>query len=737
MEFFFTILVVILILFLYNKLNNRIKTLENELFSLKNINKSNENENVEAIKKPEVQFSNENKQEKEIVRETIIPERNEATPQKEKFNPLFDFLKQNALTIVGILTLVLGIAYFVKYAIDKNWIGELGRVGIGMLAGIGIMLIGYFFRKNYKIFSSIITGGGIAVLYFTITIAFREYHLFTQSISFILICIITLVSIGISYYYKSETLFIFSMLGGFAAPLMISTGESNYLFLFSYISILNIGILSIVFLKNWKSTGWLGFIVTSIYLLYWTVDHTELLSIPFYIINYIVFYVFALKDYFKKNMISSLDILMLVLINCLSTLGLVYIFNDLQYEPVIVFPLIFAIINGTLLLKESRNENFSTNYSVFTGITVSLITIAIALQFKTYLITTVWAIEATLLLFLWKKTNLNIFKICFYILFPLVIIAQAITWTAYISINDLKVIFNPVFLTSFVTIITILINQFLLKKIPAVENRNHSFFEQAYKVLSFGVIYFALLLEIIYHISERPSAFIVSIGLLFTVYYIFALLICGKKIHINTYIQSGLIYLFLVFNILNASFSGSEIVIAILSKKIQTSFYGIHLLYWIPFLLTLWKIIPKSEFLKTQISYWLLSLTIVLMISSELYHLYILLNANSILQMDKLGDHFSILYLPIIWAILASIFIYYGLKKNLSELNKAGVALIAITILKLYAYDVWQMDNISRIIAFIILGIILLLSSFLFQRLKNIIRNMVDKKENDNKNESS
>ncbi len=50
-------------------------------------------------------------------------------------------------------------------------------------------------------------------------------------------------------------------------------------------------------------------------------------------------------------------------------------------------------------------------------------------------------------------------------------------------------------------------------------------------------------------------------------------------------------------------------------------------------------------------------------------------------------------------------------------------------IFKLYAYDVWQMDNVSRIIAFIILGIILLLSSFMFQRLKNLIKNLVDKKE--------
>ena len=68
-----------------------------------------------------------------------------------------------------------------------------------------------------------------------------------------------------------------------------------------------------------------------------------------------------------------------------------------------------------------------------------------------------------------------------------------------------------------------------------------------------------------------------------------------------------------------------------------------------------------------------------------------------------------------------------GLKHSIPQLHKAGFSLIGIVILKLYAFDVWQMDNVSRIIAFIILGIILLLSSFTFQKLKNMIKNLVEK----------
>ncbi|SHK23076.1 DUF2339 domain-containing protein [Chryseobacterium polytrichastri] len=737
MENSFSIILLIFFFLIYYKLNKKINHLEDEIGELKKnafknipVTEAKQEQTIpeaSAVLDENIQEIKQSTEEQNISEEVLLP------PQKDWTTPIFDFLKQNALTIIGIFTLVLGIGYFVKYAIDKNWIGETARAGVGFLIGAGIMLIGHFLKKNYSVFSSIITGGGISILYFTTTIAFREYQLFSQNIAFAITCFITLISILLSYYYKSEILIIFSLFGGFLAPLMISTGESNYLFLFTYIMVLNVGMLTIAFLKQWKSVGWISFIFTTVYLSYWTIEKTQLLSIYFYIIAYIIFYAFALQSYVRKSILSTFDILMLVLINFSSIIGLVYIFNELQYEPIIIFPLIFAFVNSLLLFKEYNKKEFTTNYSVFTGITISLVTIAVALQFKTHLITTVWAIEATLLLFIWKKTNLNIFKICFYVLFPLVIITQMITWAEYYTVKNLAIIFNPVFLTSSVTVITTLTNLILLKKLPETQKQDNSFFENTFKILSFGVIYFALLLEIIYHISERPSSFIFSIGILFSLYYLFVILLFRKKLDINKDLETVLISIFFFLLILNVTFSASELVNSILLKNINSNFYIVHLLYWIPFVYTLWKILPESDFFKTKISYWLASITFVIVISSELYHLYILGNATNLSTAWKLQKHFSILYLPIIWAILASLFIYSGLKKNITELSKVGFVLLGLMILKLYAYDIWQMDNISRIIAFILLGIILLLSSFMFQRLKNIIKNMVDKKvENEN-----
>ena len=716
----------IIIIILFSTLNKRIRNLENEIFEIKKNQtdiKDNEVKNLPVNQLSPSADKNSEKNENPFETQELQAE------DKIHVSPVFDFLKQNILAIAGIFTLVLGIGYFVKYAIDNNWIGEAARAGIGFAAGAVIIGIGHFLRKNYSVFASIITGGGIAVLYFTATIAFREYHLFSQNTAFLITCVITVLSIFLSYYYKSEILIVFSLLGGFLAPLMISTGESNYLFLFIYITFINIGMLAVAFLRGWKSIGWIAFIFTSIYLGYWTIVNTEFITICFYALSYIIFYAFALQNYFTKKNLFPWDILMLVLINFTGVIGTVYIFKQLQYDPIIIFPAGFALLNSFMLYREHTEKRFGTVYSVFSGIAVSLITVAFALQFRANLITCVWAVEATLLLFIWKKTGLRIFRNFFYILFPLVIIAQMMTWAKYMDAKNLNIIFNPLFFTSSVTAITAFINLFLLKRLPERRENNSRFFENIFTAVSYAIFYIAILLEIIYHISGKPLIVIFSIGMLFSLYYIFTILLLRKKLDIDNILEVGLLYVFFCLITINTIIAGTGIMTHIIMKDIDLSHYFMYGLYLIPMIYTAVKIHPDSYFFRIKLSYWLLLTAVVTAVSMEAYHSYLLICSDNGTDMRQLQQYFTLLYLPIIWAVLASIFIFKGLKTDAREYGKAGFALLGITIVKLYLYDVWKMDNVSRIIAFIILGIILLLSSFLFQRLKNIVTTMVEKKD--------
>ncbi|WP_312343485.1 DUF2339 domain-containing protein [Chryseobacterium binzhouense] len=720
----FIILVILMIVF-YLNLYRKIGILEKKVSEL--------NDELDEKKKPitpdkddvpeEISLSDQTAQ-NHLYQNTAHKETDIPVTEKDWINPVFDFIKQNILTIIGIFTLVLGIGYFVKYAIDKNWVGENSRTAIGFVSGVVLMIAAHFIRKKYTIFASIITGGGIAVLYFTTTIAFREYHLFLQNTAFIITCFITILSIVLSYRYHSETLIIFSLFGGFLAPLMISTGQSNYIFLFTYLTLLNAGMLIMVYLKNWKSVGWIAFFFTAVYLYFWTANQPDIKSIIFYIITYIIFYAFALQNYFKSKKLTVSDIAMLIFINFSSIIGLVYLFNTLNYSPLSIFPLSFAVINFYFVFKEFKNIKPDRNYSIFSGIAISLFTIAIALEFKTHIITSVWAVEASLLLFIWRKTDHRIFKLFFYVLFPMVIISQMITWTKYLDQKIFIVVFNPVFLTSFVVIASCFFNLIMFKN-NSPKKHPVSLFERFFKILFFAVIYFAILFEIIFHISAQPLTAVYTYGFLYSFVFFTLLLIFRKKLDTDKNIERILIYILLFLYITFAV--TSQLLNSVYRKEIDSDFYFIHLLYIIPFVVLLRSIIPKSSFLREEFSSWIIFLTLVTTISFELCRSYILLNAVNFAEISPLEKHFGILYLTIIWGIISCIAIYVSLKKDQKEWLKIGFALLGITIIKLYVYDVWQMDHLSRIIAFTILGIILLVSSFLFQYFKNLVKTFIEK----------
>jgi uncharacterized membrane protein len=123
---------------------------------------------VPEIKKPEIPKPViEIKKEEEVIVERKEPPRIIVPSSKPEID-LEKFIGENLLSKIGIAVLVLGISFFVKFAIDKNWIKETGRVIIGLIAGGILIGIAHRVRNSYRSFSSVLMGGGLTVFYFTV-----------------------------------------------------------------------------------------------------------------------------------------------------------------------------------------------------------------------------------------------------------------------------------------------------------------------------------------------------------------------------------------------------------------------------------------------------------------------------------------------------------------------------------------------------------------------------------------
>ena len=194
-------------------------------------------------------------------------------PQRRGSSDFEVNLGQKWLLIIGILTMVFGVGYFLKYSFEQGWIGPAGRVAAAFLWGAAFLIAGDRFRKKIERFGLSLIGGGIAVLYFAAFAAFQLYHLFGQAPSFGVMVLITVLAGTLAVYYDTRWLAVLGLVGGFLTPVLLTTGQDNQMALMTYMTILNLGLLGIAFHKKWDLLNMLGFAFT--YLLYsgWYVSH--------------------------------------------------------------------------------------------------------------------------------------------------------------------------------------------------------------------------------------------------------------------------------------------------------------------------------------------------------------------------------------------------------------------------------------------------------------------------------
>ena len=514
---FLLIIILILVIIIFTTLNSKFKNLESLLFKMsdrihelkkelesKSFDKIVEKPIEEPIKpiespkpiekfepiieeKPIVEEIIEEVKEKPIeVVETISTPKLEQKPKPvyipqktwyEKFkenNPdLEKFVGENLINKIGILILVLGISFFVKYAIDKDWINEPARVGIGILAGSLVMAIAHKLKKNFAAFSSVLVAGAISIFYFTIAIAFHEYQLFSQTVAFAIMIVITAFSVLVSVSYNRQELAVLSYIGGFAVPFMISTGEGNYVVLFSYIAILNIGLLGISYFKKWKVVTILSFVLTSILFTSWYTTELYDNKLPhlgallFATLFYFIFsIVIVMNNLRNKGVFSVIEYGILVVNTFLFFgLGLGIIHNwGINFKG--MFTLLLALYNLVYAIILYRKFGLEKNaIYLLIGLVLTFVTLTIPIQFEGNQITMFWAAEAVLLFWLSQKSKINSFKIGAIVVQFLTIISLMLDWQKYAyNEKQLTIVLNPIFITGIVVVTSLVLSYFILNK---------------------------------------------------------------------------------------------------------------------------------------------------------------------------------------------------------------------------------------------------------------------------------
>jgi len=349
---------------------------------------------------------------------------------------------------IGVLALIFGISFFLKYAFENNWIGESGRVAMGIIGGLFLIVLGDFFRKKYAEYAQNLTGGGIAILYLSIYAGYDYYHLISQTSAFAAMCIITFSSAFLAINYEKVGLAALAIIGGFLTPALVSTGINNQPVLFVYMTLLNLGILVISFFRNWRALNIIGLAATICVFLGWYAryyNESALFLTEIFLIAWFMIYAAATlaHNIINKKQADRVDAV-LVTLNALSYFGLSYFLFVHDYGDFMGF---FAVIMAALyfgLAYASLHLNPEDKYLTLflPALSIFFLTIAAPIQFDGNLVTIVWAIEAIALF--WMGFNLNNFTFRRYawMIFALVFFRLIFIDSQIKSLGEYGIIFN-------------------------------------------------------------------------------------------------------------------------------------------------------------------------------------------------------------------------------------------------------------------------------------------------------
>ncbi len=182
-----------------------------------------------------------------------------ATPFPKKDTEAF--IGGNVLSKIGIAALVIGLAIFVKFAFDNDLIGPWGRIALGWGAGAGLVGLAAWLRKTYPAYSTVLLSGGLATAYFSTYTAFQFYHLLPLPITFGLMVALTGATVWQATRYNVEWIALFGLVGAYAVPLLLG-GNGAAWGLFSYLSVINAGVLYLSFRRDWHWLNGAAFVVT-------------------------------------------------------------------------------------------------------------------------------------------------------------------------------------------------------------------------------------------------------------------------------------------------------------------------------------------------------------------------------------------------------------------------------------------------------------------------------------------
>ena len=749
---------------------NEIKQLENELAELKrqsNFSSVSAANTVKTSVEQSTERPSETPAEKTVITAPTAPKPQVSAPKislPKQPSDLEKIIGESWINKIGILIVVIGVAIGAKYSIENELISPLTRIILGYLVGIGLLGFGIKLKPKFEGYSAVLVSGAISIFYFITYFAYSFYDLIPQALAFVMMLIFTAFTVFTAIKYKRVVIAHIGLIGAYAVPFLLSSGSGRVDILFSYMLIINLGILFISIKKDWKTLHYSAFFFTWAIYNSWFINKFtssdlqgyDALGLGFATAFFLVFYAVSLfNNIISKEKLDLINIILIIL-NSFIYYGFGYgIFNNHPTLDIYLglFTLLNAVIHfAVLFFIKSKKLADSTLFYSSLGLVFTFITIAIPIQLDGNWVTLMWTAQGAILFWLGKTKNIPIYEKISLPILGLAFLSFLEDWERYSYAVDLDIhaFWNINFLTGIFAVLGYGSTVYLSRKYPDTEdekfnpfNAIKSFYLPALLVLT---AYLTFRNEIAYYFDywyESSSVLVGKkgdeyneynndIGIFRNIYLLtYSLVFFGGMALLNFYkfknkilgvssIVIGLLVLFaaqtyglgelgdLRYSYINGHYSKYF--------DVSINYILVRYLLWGATGFTLWAIFKNAKSYIENVKFHIFLEAVI--------HISILnfLSNELVTWLDIAGyqDIFK-LGLSILWSVYSLILVSLGIYKKKKHLRIFALVLFGITLAKLFLYDISNLSTISKTIVLIILGLLLLIISFLYNKFKDKI----------------
>lgn len=703
---------------------------------------------------------------RETIKQEVPPEMQTA---RKGHVDLEKYIGENLISKIGIAILIIGVAIGAKYSIDNDLISPLMRIILGYIVGLALLGISIKLKKNYANFSAILVSGAMTIMYFITFAAYSFYALIPLLLALILMLLLTVATVAVALNYNRQLIAHIGLVGAYGVPFLLSDTKGDVGILFSYMAIINCGILFIAFKKYWKPLNVVSFAITwlvffSWYVLNYQSDEDFWVAAIFLTLFFVIFYLsFLAYKIIKKENFEMLDVLLL-LANSFVFYGIGYGVMDTAVNGEAYLGL-YTLLNAALHLLVSliiyKQKLADKNIFYFvTGLALVFITLAIPVQLDGNWVTLLWVAEATLLFWIGRTKNVPRYEKIAYVLMLLAFFSITQDWTqaaytnaVYESSKGFTPILNIGFLSALIFIALFgyinLLHYSNKYNFPWVARKD------IMNMVSYGisgilliVTYAAFSIEISHYFDQLYADSIIDavkddgsyssaiynsdikkFKIIWLINYLLFFVSALSFLNILKLKNSALGYANMVLNTLAlliflalGLFILSELRESYMNQELSgyyeigTFHIGIRYISYafVALVLTACYKYMKQGFMNGSSSLIFdlgLHISILWIVSSELIN-WLDLSGSS--DSYKLG-------LTILWGVYALTLIILGIWKKKKHLRIGAIVLFSVTLVKLFFYDISHLGTLSKTIVFLALGVLLLIVSFLYNKFKDVI----------------